>query len=282
MVRIKELDDEGGNHGSGGSIKLNWNPGTNGKSKALAMLSTLLLPVLLLGVQFASAVSPSNTKTSLTLLYQNNLNASDDVNHISFILLDSFSQKDASAACLAIGETLLSKSVIQAHKTDFLQSLSYEAYSGRASPLQFYLIKEGVTAIAESLGTLSFPLLSFSNPQLPVLCTQSSNESQPGTAIVTSKNSILVASGGNTYLGYRNLKSFRFLGIPYAETPVRFEYSRPFQGTGKTIDATKYGPQCAQKGSGDEDCLFVNIQTPYIPKAGSTKKNLRPVMFWSE
>ena len=227
----------------------------------------------------SSVAAPSNAKSSLTLLYQNNLNASDDVNHIGFILLDPFTQKDASAACSAIGEKLLSKALIQKYKSDFVLSLSYTAYKKRAAPLQLYYVEGGVAAVAENLGTLSFPLVPFLNPKLPVLCTQSSSQSQPGTALATDSNQLTVASNGNNYVGFRNQKSFRFQGIPFAEPPARFEYSIPYAGKGQTIQATAYGAQCAQGSSGSEDCLFLNIQTPYLPKQGERTK-LRPVLFW--
>jgi len=43
----------------------------------------------------------------------------------------------------------------------------------------------------------------------------------------------------------------------------------------------EYGSQCFQYGSGSEDCLFLNIWTPYLPRSGcAKKKNLKPVMFW--
>jgi len=239
----------------------------------------LELLFLFLGNAFAASPTPSNSKTSLTLLYQNNLNATDDVNHVGFILLDAVAQKDASAACSAIGESLLPKATITAHKTDFVQQLSYAAYAGRASVLQLYYIDNGVAAVVEDLGTLSFPLVPFLSPALPVLCTQSSNQGQPGNAVATAQNEISIASTGNTYVGFRNQKSFRFLGIRYADPPERFVYSVPFSGKGQTISATAYGAQCAQVASGSEDCLFLNIQTPFLPKAGSNK-NLRPVMFW--
>jgi hypothetical protein len=237
------------------------------------------LGALLSFIHHAIAISPSNSKTSLTLLFQNNLNATDDVNHVGFILLDAIAQKDASAACKAIGETLLPKSTIQAHKTDFVQLLSYQSYAGRAGILQLYYIDNGIAAVVESLGTLSFPVVPFLSPSLPVLCTQSSNQDQPGNAVATTSNQLAIASSGNTYVGYRNQKSFRFLGIRYADEPERFVYSVPFSGKGQKINATAYGSQCAQVASGSEDCLFLNIQTPFLPKAGSTK-NLRPVMFW--
>lgn len=227
---------------------------------------------------FPSTFALSNTDTSLTLLYQNNLNASDDVNHVGFLLLDPYSPKDALTACEALNETLLSSTTIQAHTSDFLLPLSYQEYRGRASSSQLYIIDNGVISY-DSVHGLSFPKTSYNSTKLPVLCTQSSDESQPGTAIATNNNELFVATGGNTYIGFRNQKSFRFLGIPYANPPERFVYSTPYSPTGQTIQATAYGSQCAQASSGSEDCLFLNIQTPYIPKAGS-KKDLRPVMFW--
>jgi carboxylesterase type B len=60
---------------------------------------------------------------------------------------------------------------------------------------------------------------------------------------------------------------------------VRFTYPSLYSKKGQTLQATAYGPQCAQGGSGSEDCLFLNIQTPYVPKQGSSA-HLRPVMFW--
>jgi carboxylesterase type B len=233
----------------------------------------------LLALLVPSALAATNAQTSLTLLYQNNLNASDDVNHVGFILLDAFDQKDAAVACEAFNETLLSGATIKAHYSDFLQSLYYNAYAGRAAPLQLYYIKNGVMAVAEGAGELGFQPFPFGGLKLPVLCTQSSNQDQPGNAVATPGNEISVMAGGNTYIGFRNQKSFRFLGIPYANPPQRFVYSTPYSPTGKTISATAYGSECAQGGAGSENCLFLNIQTPYIPKRGSSK-NLRPVMFW--
>jgi hypothetical protein len=55
----------------------------------------------------------------------------------------------------------------------------------------------------------------------------------------------------------------KFMGIPYADNPKRFEPStmvKPWHGI---KDATKFGNICIQAdGSGYEDCLFINIFTP--------------------
>lgn len=248
-------------------------------SFVMALFSVWYFQVLLVFVQWTAAISVSNAKTSLTLLYQNNLNGSDDINHVGFLLLDSVAQKDASAACKALGEALLPKSTIEAHKSDFVQSLSYAAYSGRCERTQSYYIESGILSLAASSGSLNFPAVSRFTQNLPVLCTQSSNQDQPATSVANAANQIAVASTGNTYIGYRNQKSFRFLGIPYADPVERFVYSTPYSAKGKTVNATAYGSECAQGGAGSEDCLFINIQTPYIPQEGS-RDDLRPVMFW--
>jgi hypothetical protein len=167
-------------------------------------------------------------------------------------------------------------------RPDFVSQLNYVSYAGRAPKLNAYYIDGGIVAVDATSQSLTFPKTSdpsYVGQKLPVLCSQSSNQGQPYNAVATASNQLSVAAAGNTYVGYRNQKSFRFLGIRYANTPARFTYSTQYSGTGQVLQATAYGSQCAQGGSGSEDCLFLNIQTPYIPKAGSTA-NLRPVMFW--
>ncbi|KAK3064008.1 hypothetical protein LTR53_018666, partial [Teratosphaeriaceae sp. CCFEE 6253] len=50
-------------------------------------------------VEARAATAFSNAGTSLTLVYQNNLNASDDANHIGAIVLDSMTSTAGAAAC---------------------------------------------------------------------------------------------------------------------------------------------------------------------------------------
>ena len=163
--------------------------------------------------------------------------------------------------------------------------LIWSMLSYQAPGQQYHLAKGSVTA--QRSGKLTF-MSSAQNEMLPVLCTQSSSEDQPINSTATPKNMISVQSNGNTFVGFRNLKSFRFNGIPFADKAKRFEYSTLYSKTGQTINATAYGPDCAQidDHSSSENCLFMNIQTPYIPKAGCTD-NLRPVVrvgivYWLE
>ncbi|EOA91876.1 uncharacterized protein SETTUDRAFT_113937 [Exserohilum turcica Et28A] len=216
----------------------------------------------------------SNAQSSLTLVYQNNLNGSDDKNHIGAIILDPVPQASAAAACATLNEKLITKATLQQYQADFNDALSYQDYAKYTDSEKGYHIDNGVVSVG---GRVTYSSMD-SQKRLPVLCTQSANNGSASAGPV-SGSTVSVASGGNTFVGYRNQKSFRFLGIPYADTPKRFKYSSPYSKKGQTIQATKYGSQCLQGSGGSEDCLFLNIQTPYIPKVGS-KKNLRPVFFW--
>ncbi|KXS95996.1 hypothetical protein AC579_9349 [Pseudocercospora musae] len=218
----------------------------------------------------------SNSESSLTLLYQNNLNASDDINHRGAILLDPLDGSHAASACSLIGESLISRKQLQNYSQDYYHLL---AYSGRLKPQNRYLIQDGTVQLGQRGAELQFSASSSEEGSLPVLCTQSSLQNGPD-ATPTTKGQIALLSGGNKYIGFRNQKSFRFQGIPYADKPGRFQYSTVYSQKGKTIMATSYGADCKQAYDSDssEDCLFLNIQTPYIPRAGS-KAGLRPVLF---
>ena len=78
----------------------------------------------------------------------------------------------------------------------------------------------------------------------------------------------------------RDARGFQFVGIRYASQPTRFEHSTLFTQEG-TYDATQPASLCTQPGGqGSEDCLFLNIYTPYLPKTNKTDPPLKPVIFW--
>lgn len=222
-----------------------------------------------------ASVAVSNAKSSLTLVYQNNLNGSDDKNHVGALILDPLPQANAAAACASLNEKLISKATLQQYEEDFHDALSYQDYARYFDAEQGYYIADGIVSVGNRVRYASS---KSDRKLLPVLCTQSANNGASSAKPVTGSE-VAVAAAGNTYVGYRNQKAFRFLGIRFADTPKRFKYSKPYSGKGEIVQATAFGSTCAQGGSGSEDCLFLNIQTPYIPKAKS-KKNLRPVLFW--
>lgn len=265
-------------------------PFTDASKSALALLllSIAGLSEATVAARTAAAAagnsSYSNSDTSLTLLYQNNLNASDDLHHVGAILLDPATQDVGASQCAALGETLLPISTLQNYTDDFEKVLSYLAYSGVATANQEYFVQDGVLSVTAAKGaSMGFSTMQREQADdrvLPILCSQSSAANGASNAQATAANALRIPSAGNTYVGFRNQKSFRFLGIPYANALQRWQYSTVYNKTGETINATAYGPACTQAGdaASREDCLYLNIQTPYLPKPGATER-LRPVMF---
>ena len=230
-------------------------------------------------VHHVSSATVSNADTSLTFIYQNNLNASDDVNHRGAILLDPMTISAGAKACKALGEVLLPKHTIENHQSDFAHSLAYLEYAGLEKANQEFYAANGIVVVQEKSQTIRIKPKTSGNEKLPILCSQSSNQNGASNAQASASNEISITSSGNTFVGFRNQKSFRFVGIPYANPTARFQYSTVYSKTGQTITATTYGADCAQQfdSTSAEHCLFMNIQTPYIPKAGSAD-NLRPVL----
>lgn len=240
----------------------------------------LLAPLMwtcLQGFAFAQDSGTINSETSLTLMFQNNLNASDDVNHVGFIFLGNNSQEQQAQVCAGLGQTLITSTTVENFTADLAQLISYRIYAQYAVSAQKYLI-DGATVAAESDISLVVSEVDV-NEQLPAICSNSAQQSEPQNSTATPSTTLSIAAGDNKYQGYFNKKSFRFLGIRYASQPERFEYPELYTPQGEVVNATTYGAQCVQAGAGEEDCLFLNIQTPYIPQTGS-KENLRPVMFW--
>lgn len=224
-------------------------------------------------------------KTALTLLYQNNLNPLDDGNHVGAILLDPMTRDEGTAVCAELSETLLSAETIKRHADDFDHMLQYLEFSGQADLGTRFAIQNATVSV-RPLGIHGASAIhsidSHSHKPLPVLCTQSDHATNAGDAKATASNQVTLTSkcDGNSYVGFRNQKSFRFLGIPYANPHKRFEYSTVYSRTNQMINTQDYGLDCAQPGDSNsgEDCLFLNIQTPYLPRSGH-RENLKPVLF---
>ena len=217
------------------------------------------------------------------LLYQNNLNWTDDIHHHSWLLLPSSypDHQHAERACGAFAESLLSTQEAKAKANDLLPLLRYHTHIRDLTHQQAIRLSDGFVRVEQ--GHLGFSKEGPAHRGAPVLCTQSSRSSTAQQSNATDENSVFVTNTatGNRYKGYRNLKSFRFLGIPYSNSPGRWEYAKVNPARGKNFDANTFGAPCIITGDplSAEDCLFLNIRTPYLPSSEqATTPKLRPVV----
>ncbi|KAJ2933338.1 hypothetical protein H1R20_g3769, partial [Candolleomyces eurysporus] len=230
-----------------------------------------------------TAPSPSALGSDLTFLFQNDLNWQTAGDHHGAILLSTpVSNADAIKACAGINETLLPTDGVY-FRDDIKNLLNYAAQTQSTSKERLLWVKtpsdtsEGCSAISVE-GKIQKARCSS---RLQPLCSQSAPYRRNTATDPNPAYQVQVKSKALTIVGTRDHLSFRFLGIPYASPFQRFSYSQVYNGTG-TISALQYGPACVQRSFGTEDCLSLNIYTPYLPQSSSDRsnRNLRPVMFW--
>lgn len=81
--------------------------------------------------------------------------------------------------------------------------------------------------------------------------------------------------------GYRDKRSFRFLGIPFANQPARWTHSSLSESR-EPVRALIPGRPCKQSDSPSsiEHCLFLNVYTPFLPYRNTNlaTNHLKPVM----
>jgi carboxylesterase type B len=87
--------------------------------------------------------------------------------------------------------------------------------------------------------------------------------------------------GKQALTGYRDFYTWKPFGVRFAPEPERFTYSTVYDGVGN-VSALVPGPACVQPGIvGSEDCLSLNLWTPFLPSSNTTpKKKLKAVMLW--
>ncbi|KZT04484.1 carboxylesterase from carbohydrate esterase [Laetiporus sulphureus 93-53] len=244
----------------------------------MSLLPVLIVFLALLSLAASTSVpSTSSIDSDITLLYYNDVDVYTTSKHQSVLLLSAKSQPEATTACASLGESFLS--VNQTFFTTELATLlQYQTYEGRYGETQLYWVASNGDA-CQAVDVAGQVAAVSCNMELPTLCTQSSAYG----ASADSSNSLIVYADDLMVTGYRDQRSFRFEGVPYVDPFERFTYSTAYTGS-KILNATSFGSMCIQTGlpSGSENCLFLNIWTPYIPLNGSTasSNSLKPVMFW--
>ena len=217
--------------------------------------------------------SPGSLDTDLTILTHNDLygNMSARTDAV-IVVINAMSELQAQQACSTLGEKLWYPSE---GSHDFLNYLAFEGkngpywVAGRQGPSCKDFTADGTYGTKQC------------NARMPVLCTQTAPLSNVTYADNSTQWQTTVNTGQQTITGFRDKYSFRFEGVRYAAQPERFTYSSVYNGTGHA-DALAFGSQCVQAGNvGSEDCLFLNIWTPYLPaKSELAAGKLKPVMFW--
>ncbi|KAI2878817.1 hypothetical protein CBS11852_10176 [Aspergillus niger] len=194
------------------------------------------------------------------------------------IILDNKPLKEATEACNALGESLWGAA--SSTPADIKADLKYLSYQGNYKSNQcFWIAPVNATGRTIDLeGTIS---TADSNHQYPVLCTQSAPYSTKEYQNTSSQYQITVQANNEYLTGYRDHVIFRFIGVRFATEQERWTYPEPYIGNGSNVSALKYGSVCQRDANGNEEnCLILNIWTPYLPRQPAEKKKLRPVAFW--
>ncbi|KAI0073618.1 carboxylesterase from carbohydrate esterase [Panus rudis PR-1116 ss-1] len=225
---------------------------------------------------FTSPQAPISSPVKL--LFYNDLDRKSPTNTY-FLLLAEQTYAAAQAACANFHEIILPVDSARV-SPDLINVLRFEAFDQTfTSASEFWItsVSDGNSCLAiDENGHIA---QKDCMRTLPVLCTQSATLSTTGAE---TRFQVTVQSQGLQITGYRNQKSFRFLGIPYADRPQRFSYPTAYSGSSR-IWATQFSPHCVQSGAplSREDCLFLNIWTPLIPGTPSPKtSSLKPVFFY--
>ncbi|KAF9234816.1 Alpha/Beta hydrolase protein [Melanogaster broomeanus] len=241
--------------------------------------STILLQAALiaLGVGLvASTPSPKSVGSDLSFLFQNDLNWPTAQDHNGTILVSKpGTNVQAIASCEQLSETLLptNGTYFKADMSYLLRYLAFETFD----PAQKYWLHSASSTECHAISLAGISPVGCVE-EFPAFCSQSAPYRPNTETDMNTQYHVEVSSGNLTVLGTRDHLSFRFIGIPYADPFERWTYSNVYSSAGN-ITALTYGASCTQIGYGSEDCLYLNIQTPYLPHDASTSKSLKPVMF---
>ncbi|KAK6347372.1 hypothetical protein TWF718_005211 [Orbilia javanica] len=187
----------------------------------------------------------------------------------------------ARKVCESLGESLWSPEN-ENFAAGLNNTLSYQIYLGKFPTSQkFWIGSRSASCRAIDVKGRSHNI--DCHERLPAICTQSAPLSNISFIDTSPRFHITKAVGDQTLTGYRDANSWRFLGVRFAPAPQRFGYSSVYAGKGHAM-AIDEPPRCLQISNGEavgsEDCLFLDLFTPYLPGKKVFKKDLKPVLFW--
>jgi hypothetical protein len=233
--------------------------------------------------------SADSVGSDLQILLHNDLYGNESSHNDAVIALKTAqTHGQAKKACVALSESLWKPSS-NVEDADFLAYLTYKPSSqhdSRSGTQLYHVAGKGPHGFCKSIDPSSGHVQPVDcEARLPALCTQTAPLSYVNITDVSASEQTAVSSGKAIYTGWRDRLSFRFLGIKYGSFPQRFTDSSPTSHTGN-VSALDFGSICASRDGrfgpvrGSEDCLFLNIYTPYLPATKRSKSALKPVMLW--
>ncbi|KAE8148082.1 Carboxylesterase family-domain-containing protein [Aspergillus avenaceus] len=232
-----------------------------------------------------------NSLGKLRVLNYNNLGPANN-GTTAVLVYDELSNSKAQARCAAIGESLYPvESLTQAERSELHYQLAYLVYSGDVQPNTHFWVgsKDSSHECSAYSQRRKLAVSSPCGSKLPVLCTSKTPPTTDRDNAIVGTSKVTVTAQNYTVTGYRDARSFRFLGVPFADPPVkelRFAPPKPYSGPKTNLDATKLADSCIQSESAygtlnnggiSEDCLYLNVYTPTLPPKSNDNLTGRPV-----
>ncbi|KAH7063994.1 Alpha/Beta hydrolase protein [Paraphoma chrysanthemicola] len=218
----------------------------------------------------ASAASPYSLGSDLSITTHYDLYGNATTRKAAVVAISTpYKYSAASSRCAALGTVLWNPDKYD-QAWDFLKYLDG---GKRTDEVGVYWINGNATHHCRAITTRGQYESPHCSTELPSLCSNTATDTVRQVS-VTTKNA--------TITGYRDKQAFRFLGLKYASIPARFEHSTYFPPAPNTT-ALQYGPTCIQSGciSCSEDCLSLNIWTPYLPVSSKSRRGKKKaVMVW--
>ncbi|KAH8901315.1 alpha/beta-hydrolase [Thozetella sp. PMI_491] len=191
----------------------------------------------------------------------------------------------AQATCRGLHEDLLSP---EPCPVGLNTSLRYEIFQGHYPKTQLFWASASSRGSCRAVDASGQVHERPCQDQLPALCTQSAPTSNGTFEDVSGAYQITRPLGQGQLTGYRDFYVWKFLGVRFAAQPGRFEYSTVYENGNNSATALARPKACIQgevevpRNITSEDCLFLNIWTPYLPAAApaSGSAKLKPVVVW--
>jgi hypothetical protein len=241
-------------------------------------IGLLSFSVSLFSSAVVSILTPESIGSDLSIITHNDLYGNSTTRRAAVIALDTkYTYSSATSKCAALG-TILWNPDSYSQDLTFLRYLDFGKVTDEVG---VYWIKGNSTLHCRAITTYGEFHRYPCDTLLPALCSNTA----------TDETRQIAATTNNATIVGRRLKkdsAFRFLGIKYASIPARFSHSEYIPPTpGSNITALEYAPACIQAACGSvgtatcsEDCLNLNIWTPYLPNGKAGPGKSKAVLVW--